>query len=317
MKKFFRFASALAAAIGIIASCERVQEAGTVQAEDEIGLTDAIIASHGSLATRVVSDGDGNVVWAEGDQILVSMYGKEPVVYDMISGAGEKVAYFKTSVKAAEGRYVDYNVAFSPASMATEMDLSEESDYVYFTLPAEQVRPDDESIIFRSEYFPVVARTEHSYDTHFYFKDICGAVGFSMCGEGDEVVKIVFRGNDGEVLCGEARVHTDGEPVMETDSEQEGCDKITLVTTDEEGNGVVLDPETPTEFVIVVPPTNFAEGFTVEVYTADDYVFTMKTEEEQFLGRGEYLAMDTFFVEPEGGYTLGATNRQSGFTWNE
>ena len=305
MKKFFRFASALAAVLGILAGCERVQEVDTAegrQAEEEVDLTDAIEVSHGSIATKVVSDGEGNVVWAEGDQMLVSMYGKEPVVYDMISGAGEKVAYFKTSVKAAEGRYVDYNVAFSPASMATEFDLSEESDYVYFTLPAEQVRPDDESIIFRSEYFPVVARTEHSYDTHFYCQDICGAVGFSMCGAGDEVLKIVFRGNDGEVLCGEARVHTDGEPVMETDDEQEGCDELTLITTDEEGNGVILDPETPTEFVIVVPPTNFEYGFTVEVYTADGYVFTKKTEEEQFLGRGEYLAMDTFFKEPKPTY---------------
>ena len=301
MKKLFRFASALAAVLGVLASCERVQEVDTAEGRQaEVDLTGAIAATISFTSdTKVTSDTEGVVVWAEGDQLLISMHGDEPVVYDMISGAGEKTAYFKTSAKAAEGDYINANFAFSPVTMSPEFDFDEE--YVFFTFPSEQTRPAEENQLFCSEAFPIVASTATSYNTEFHFKNTCGVIAFPMTGEGDEVIKIVIRGNEEETICGPARVNYAGTPELELKGAEDDYE-ITLYTTDEEGNGVILDPEEEKLFAFVLPPVEFEEGFTIEVYTSDGYVFTQKTDKDIEVEPNDLVVMEPLYKEPKPEY---------------
>ena len=111
MKKLFLLLTT-GALLGL-ASCERVQEMDseegrqTAATSEEVDLIDAIKASYANPDTKIVSDWDGSLAWANGDRLMVSMHGNEPVEYDLVSGAGTKTAFFKTSHKAESWQFAD------------------------------------------------------------------------------------------------------------------------------------------------------------------------------------------------------------------
>ena len=105
-----------------------------------------------------------------------------------------------------------------------------------------------------------------SADTDLAFKNVGGGIKLQIKGT-CKVESIVIEGNNGELLSGAAvvTVYADEEKVPSIAMAENAETFVTLNC----GNGVQLDENTATEFIISLPPTIFTKGFTVTVTDTD------------------------------------------------
>lgn len=276
------------AAIAALASCQK-NEITELQER-------SVITAHMEQvdATRTMMDEDNNIRWSEGDQIVAFLKTSLGRRYQVQSSyVGETFAAFDdvsgTSGTLTAGTELSHNVAYYPYASSITCEKSGPDYVLNVTLPAEQAyKPGS----FGNGSFPMAAASETNEMT---FRNICGGMKLQFKGT-QKLASIKIEGKNSEKLSGAAVVtaYTDGtKPSIKMAS-----DASASVTLDC-GEGVQLNENTATEFIITIPPVVFSKGFTVTVTDTEGYAQTIGTDKSNEVKRSSLLVMPEVTVEIE------------------
>lgn len=249
--------------------------------------TDIVYASIEDAAdTKTCLDGE-KVLWSSGDEILAFM-GKN---------LRRKYVVSAESIGTSEGSFVrdteyehigssspiSHNVAFYPFAELTCKAEGESYVLEDFSLPSVHTYVADS---FCPGSFPMMAVSADTDDVDFRFKNICGVLQLQLQGDGT-IASITVKGNSDEILAGSASVTMShgGIPVISLASD--GLKEVTLDC----GEGVVLNADTPTSFLISLPPIVFTNGFTVTVSDSQGGTAEYSTTKQNSILRSTILRM--------------------------
>lgn len=250
--------------------------------------------------TKTVLGESNNVLWSENDQIVAfikSSYGHKYQIKP--SFAGKTYADF-SRVSSASGDDLsagiewDHNVAFYPYSESIKCVKSGDNYTLEVVLPAEQTYEENS---FGNGFFPMVAVSE---DSNITFKNVCGGIKLQL--KGTQIVNsITIQGKNNEKLSGAATVtaYTD-ETKPAIAMAQDASTTVTLNC----GDGVWLNENEPTEFIISLPPVVFTKGFSVNVVFDKNNIQVIQSDKENEVLRSSLLVMPEVTIEapanPEG-----------------
>lgn len=255
-KSFFYFALSL---LTIAAGCHR-EEVGTTESANDVMEIYASVETVADLSTRTYLEGT-EVLWSEGDQIAVCLGNATVNRFNVKSGSeGSTTAVFeKDETYNGEVRDVQLsnNIAWYP--FCEFSCASRDSGYMLFVAfpSAQKYAPDS----FPEGAFPMVAVTKDVAQQEYSFRNVCGAIMLQLKGSGS-IRSVSITGNSSEILAGIASVSA----AYGTDPSVELLeDECTTVTLDCGEDGVALDTDVPTSFIIALPPVPFEKGFVITV----------------------------------------------------
>lgn len=131
-----------------------------------------------------------------------------------------------------------------------------------YTLKLAEVQVADFAANFKTNGVMVAKHENASYkDLTFEFKNVHAILKLSLTGD-KKLDRIVFRGNDGEIVAGQFTVDFAAEDIAKTQFVGGGSNEIALAC------GVQLTAE-PQTFYLIVPAREYAKGYTVEFEAQD------------------------------------------------
>ena len=297
--------------VALALGCTRELDTQTIAVEGDITL----YATSGEPGTKTALQQDGSIFWSPGDRISV-FYGDKSGMFESTNTAEAAAAEFRGSLEdfTLDGT-TEFVAAYpySPDNGYSENTLS-------MNLPTVQMA---EKKTFVRGVFLSVAKSK---DQNLYFYNVCGGVKFTL-NRGD-ITKVVFRGNNGEILSGRLAVEfsSDGSPII-TDI-TEGTDFVTLIAPSKR----TLDAKCP--YYLVIAPQTLTKGYTMELYAGEQLVDTITSESPVTIRRSVWGVLKDLgtevIVEPEmvdlglsvqwATFNLGATRpEQTGYyyAWGE
>ena len=294
MRKLFIHIAALA----LIASCNKVES--PVPSPDPSDIVYATIEY--AADTKTSLDGE-KIVWSNGDEIVVFKGKTLPLKYIVsASSVGTTEGYFKKDADyelLGPSSEISHNVAFYPFAELSCKAEGKNYTLENITFPSVQTYAPDS---FGPNIFPMMAVSADIDDVGFRFKNLCGALKLQLQGEGS-IKSITIKGNSDEILAGSASVTMSrgGTPALSLTSD--GAKEVTLDCSE----GVSLSADTPTSFLIALPPTVFTNGFTVTVTDTFGGVEEFSTTKKNTISRSSILRMPVkeYIAErqpPEGDY---------------
>lgn len=254
-KSFFYFALSL---LTIAAGCHR-EEVGTTESANDVMEIYASVETVADLSTRTYLEGTG-VLWSEGDQIAVCLGNATVNRFNVKSGSeGSTTAVFeKDETYNGEVRDVQLsnNIAWYP--FCEFSCASRDSGYMLFVVfpSAQKYAPDS----FPEGAFPMVAVTKDVAQQEYSFRNVCGAIMLQLKGSGS-IRSVSIKGNSDEYIAGTGYV----EAGYGRTPNIYHLNDFRTVTLDCGEDGVKLDSEKSTPFIIVLPPVAFEKGFTITV----------------------------------------------------
>lgn len=254
-KSFFYFALSL---LTIAAGCHR-EEVGTTESANDVMEIYASVETVADLSTRTYLEGT-EVLWSEGDQIAVCLGNATVNRFNVKSGSeGITTAVFeKDETYNGEVRDVQFsnNIAWYP--FCEFSCASRDSGYMLFVVfpSAQKYAPDS----FPEGAFPMVAVTKDVAEKEYSFKNVCGAIMLQLKGSGS-IRSVSIKGNSDEYIAGTGYV----EAGYGRTPNIYHLNDFRTVTLDCGEDGVKLDSEKSTPFIIVLPPVAFEKGFTITV----------------------------------------------------
>lgn len=290
-KSFLALASFAAIAVG----CQVEKMTDELPLVDEAVVYEAVTEAY-APATKTAMTADKEVVWSANDEIAVFQGNTYYDLFQVTSAsAGKKEASFTLkSDRDASNEELPYNGAFYPVYEGME-SYEEEGAFVVwnFALPTTQTYVAGS---FANGAFPMIAVSE---DNQFEFKNVLGALKLSLTGN-RAVKSITVADNAGNALAGAVRVYysagEEPEAVFEMDYMTGAY--VSSVTLDC-GEGVELNENTATEFIIALPETEFENGFTVTLTDTEYNVlkFQAPASEKNHIERSAILVMPELDVE--------------------
>lgn len=288
----------------LTAACERYEMEG-------VRTYRAAVESFDATRTTI---GEGNkVIWSAEDQIAVfenSEYaGKFQIT---LSSAGRSSAEFALVEPGQSGMKLGSDVALYPYSQTAGCSLMSTGDYRVsgVSIPSvQQYAPNT----FASGNFPMMAVSEAG-SGEFSFRNACGILKLSFTGS-VAVKTVTVKGNSGEKLSGDIRIsmgRNENEPTVYMES-----DAGTEVSLNCGQDGVMLDPDTPVPFYIVLPPTDFAKGFTVLVRDVEGGEMEVRTDKANPVRRSAVLSMPAVEFKPSFETSLRVIIEPIALTFNE
>lgn len=249
--------------------------------EEQIEHPGGFTATIEGIDTKTSMDGP-KVLWSSGDQVSVFAGMNINELYQVSKASAGKASASFNKVGSSEGfgSAIPTNVAFYPYSSDVELDWSGKAS-VYATIPATQTYAEGS---FGQGDFPMMAVTQDTADKDFAFKNVCGVLKLQLTGS-QTVRSIEFKGNDGEVISGDAVITSNHSGFPSIQMTGNGA----TVTLDC-GEGVQLG-SVPREFFIVLPPVTFSKGFTVTVTDTDGKTMEIATDKSQTISRSHILKM--------------------------
>ena len=278
MRKLFIHIAVLA----LVASCNKVES--PVPSTDPSDIVYATIEY--AADTKTSLDGE-KIVWSSGDEIVVFKGKTLPLKYIVsASSVGTTEGYFKKDADyelLGPSSEISHNVAFYPFAELSCKAEGQNYTLENITLPSVQTYA---PASFGPNSFPMMAVSADTDDADFRFKNLCGALKLQLQGEG--IIKsITIKGNSDEILAGSASVKMSrgGTPALSLASD--GAKEVTLDC----GEGVSLNADTPTSFLLALPPTVFTKGFTVTVTDTFGGAKGFTTTKENTIIRSSILRM--------------------------
>lgn len=236
--------------------------------------------------TKTYIDGEtGKVYWSEGDMLSINGYGY-PIVIDETDPTVATVP----NVAASESYFVVYN-SYHPASDPEEGRL-------LVNFPAEQTYREDSF----SDYSNIMAGYSTTTDIRMY--NIGGVVKFGVTGN-CTLTSLSFSTKDGSPVAGDLLLPEDqllngelGDNSVFYENPDYGITasstiNITAYTADGGIAGIALSSE-PTDFYIVVPAKEYAEGFYITMEDSEGNVAVQSTTGAKTIGRSEMLVLPDF-----------------------
>ena len=279
-------------AIMALAGCQTKELDNTPQRESK-PFSATIEDSFDDDETRTYLDEHGNVLWKRGDHISIfagSTLNEQYQVTDDSEGKTAASLNRVTDPGFVAGGEIDNNVAFYPYT-STATIARNESAYVIsdITLPAIQNYAEAS---FGNGAFPMAAVTSDTEDMRLKFKNVLGGLKLQLKGTA-RIKSIKVTGNQDEILCGAAAVtvSTSSTPSINL------TDATAKVVALDCGEGVQLDAETATPFVIALPPMTMEGGFTVLVTDTEGKQMEIPTTKSQTIKRSTLLKMPSVDYE--------------------
>lgn len=252
------------------------------------------------------------VVWSENDQIAIfqgsSLADKFQVKASSVGNSNGVFSYVSTEVgengdySAGNETDISTNVAVYPYQDNLDcLPIYNGSVLTSFLVSNFNVPVTQNYVInsFSNGVFPMVAVTSGVRDHKLNFKNMFGVLKLQL--KGDRVVKsISVTGKNNEVLAGNATIsaYLDGSvPVIIMDNK--GAKTVTLDCGEA---GVQLNHETPTMFMIALPPVPFDKGFDVVITDVNDNIKTLSTSASNSIDRSMILSMPGVNLDSEDGY---------------
>lgn len=242
------------------------------------------------IATRTTL-GEGNkVLWSTGDEIVVFEKTTAANRHRLTeASAGSTSGEFTRITDTAGETALSHNVAFYPYCDAACMPAGKGSYIftdIYFPALQEYVRGS-----FAQKSFPMVAVSEGD---ELSFRNVGGALKLQLRGTGN-VQTIKVTGNGNEYIAGKADVivYVDGSDPKA--NMQDTAQKTVTLNC----GGVALDQETPTDFIIILPPVTFDKGFSVTVTADTGEEMTISAKVSNSVRRSAILRMPEIIFDPE------------------
>lgn len=236
---------------GVIAmaltACQTIEEDSF-----DFGLT-AVMESTVQTKTSMspAEAGGYNVLWSDTDKIAVYPDdATSPSTFRLTGGAGTAKATFRGDV------YGNSYTAFYPESMLA----SRRGNLLIINIPEEQTYVPG---TFATDAYPMAA---YSKSKELHFKNLCSVMHIALSGTA-MVDKIIFRANGSLKASGAATVDMSNPDAPVVTMDPYANDYVTLNIP----GGVQLSASEDTDFYVVLPPQDYSEGFTVEIYSGDKY----------------------------------------------
>ena len=251
---------------------------------------------HGTIeemdATKTYLDEFNNVRWAIGDQITIfagnTLAERYQVTDDSHGKTSADFDYIRNS-SFAGGSDITNNIAFYPYSGDIDCAYGDSNSpvesYVLtgVVLPSVQEYAADS---FGPGAAPMVAVTGSADEYGLKFRNICGGLKLQVLGN-DRIASVRLTGNGGEVLCGPAEIKAFVDYSVPSITMTGDDTEVTLDC----GEGVQLNMDEATSFIISLPPMEFAEGFTVELTDVDGGKMTVSASVANTITRSSLLRM--------------------------
>lgn len=271
----------LAIAIAVIAACQEREPIVQGSESDEIHASIEDIAF-----VRTTMNEDNCIRWSEGDQavgFMKSPSGQKYQIRDSDTGKTEGT-FSRTdpgsSDSPEENPVWSHNVVYYPYSDSIEADKSESGYRLDVSLPSEQAYMQGG---FGNGSMPMAAVSE---DRQFIFRNICGGMKLRLKGT-QTITSITLKGNNGEKLAGTASVIISPENKPTITMASDASDAVTLNCS----YGVQLNEDSPTEFIIVIPPVVFSKGFVINATDTEGQTYTIETDKPQNIMRSYILTI--------------------------
>lgn len=291
-----RLLLAVTAVILSAASCMR-----EFSEEQPVSDKSSIQVSIEQLAATKTYLEDTQVKWASGDRLLLFDGVSSGSIYkvsDASAGSVSAQFLYEGTLGESGGYKLDHSIAFYPMDENVGCLSSGSGAYKLtgVTLPARQVYQEDS---FASGAFLMVAVKDKDSEGPYSFRNVCGGLRLQFYGD-CAVREIEVRGNDGELLAGNASVaaYSDGSvPVITVNS---GASETVIL--DCGAAGIRLKKSQATDFIISLPPMVFSKGFKVTVRDVLGREMVLKTSRSNSVLRSSLLKMPAakFEVIPSG-----------------
>ena len=287
MKKNILSALAICAALF---SCQKNEFSEPLASGCDLHVTIEDVSS-----TKTYMDADNNIRWSSGDQIVGFMKSSLGLKYQILpSSVGKTSASFEnitgSNGNINAGTEWDHNVVYYPYSDAVETEKSGSGYSLSIVLPDEQTYAEES---FGNGSMAMVAVSETNNIT---FKNVLGGMKLQFKGT-QKVTLITLQGNNSEKLSGAATLTAYADPELKPAITM-ATDASTSVTL-KCGEGVQLNENAATEFIISLPPVLFSKGFTVTVTDSDSKTYTVETDKANTVLRSSLLNMPTVVLKED------------------
>ena len=259
-----------------------------------------------TTATKTSLTQTNNVVWSENDHVAIfqgsSIADKYKVTSSSVGSTNGKFTIEADNSGEVNGDFVSgnefpTNVALYPYAdnlSCSNGQLNEDNvaSYVIDGIVLPQIQSYTEKS-FGEEAFPMVAVTNGLADHTLRFKNACGAMKLQFKGT-DAIQSITIEGRNGEKLSGSATLTiypTNAAPAIELS--QNAPTSVTLDC----GEGVQLNEETATSFIISLPPVAFTQGFKVIITKTNGETKKIETASTNTVFRSSILVMPELTIE--------------------
>lgn len=237
----------------------------------------------------------GNVLWKTGDQVSVFSAittNRQYQVTDESNGKTSASLYL-VSVPSGpvETTALPANIAYYPYSASNVIEKNGSEYEITVSIPSTQNYAENS---FGNGSFPMAAVTERGSDMNLKFKNVLGGLKLQLTGT-DIISRIVVSGNNNEILCGDATVIASNTSTPSIVLSDDTKTSVTLKC----GSGVQLYSETPTIFIIALPPMIMTGGFTIDIYNTENGTQQIKSTRSQTITRSALLAMPAVAVACE------------------
>ena len=252
------------------------------------------------------------LVWSAGDQLAIFQGNSLADRYQVKDSADGQMNASYSIVHGQDGSDGDYvgsmsfdtNIAFYPYQSGLECApvYDDEDNVISYrisgvAIPAVQSYLADS---FAEESYMMAAVTSSKSDHVLKFKNVCGALKFQLTGTA-KVKRIELKGNANESLAGSAVITA--YPAGVVPSIEMAANASKTVTLDC-GSGVQLNKTTPTIFMISLPPTAFAKGFTATVISSDGSEGKLSTTKANPVTRSKIKAMPAVEIKMNSGVDM-------------
>lgn len=297
MKKGFVLQS-LICLLAVSCSVHEMETTAPVPAEDDVFY--ASLESYSAPDTKVyvdvntVSDGKFLTFWDAEDKISIFNWNTQNKQYEFMGETGDNSGYFKKiSEGTGTGSSANYVCAVYPYQESTLLD---DSGVLNLTLPEEQT--------YREASFGpganTMVSTTNGENNLLRFQNVGGYLVFKFYGGSSDnpvsISSIKLEGRNGELLSGEATMTPIiGEDPAITMAQTAGT-SITLTSSKAVKLG--KNANKATLFWMVVPPTEFTQGFKVTVTDKDGKIFIKETDQPLTIERNRVSTMAAVEVKP-------------------
>ena len=242
--------------IALSLGCTREIETNVTYIDGEFTL----YASSGENETKTVLQRDGSVFWSPGDCITV-FYGNIPGKFTSTNTEPAASAEFTGSLGSF---VVDGETEFKAIyPHSDDIVMPTDEGILSIFLPSEQTAVEG---TFADDLFICVAKSK---DVNLHFYNVCGGVKFSLAR--DDIKKVVFKGNNGEILAGRMAVEFDSNGIPQVTDMTGGRTSITLLAPD--GGSF----KAGSFYYLVLVPQVLSKGYKIELFT-DDLVETISSD---------------------------------------
>ena len=241
-------------------------------------------------ATKVYADENLKVLWNADDRITIYNRYTYGYQYAFQGITGDSAGAFLKKEDDAEfvtGNPLEHIYAVYPYQEDNKINNSGD---LSITWPSPQT--------YEPNSFGIGANVMVSVtdDNQLRFKNVGGYLALKLYGDNVSVSSITLRGNNGEKLSGRATVTCESEANPVLSFQSASSESLRLECTSPVHLGSTA--ESATTFWLVVPPTDFTQGFNITVCTSDGLVFFKSTDLEYEIERNTLCRMAAVEVVP-------------------